>query len=97
MQGGFNQRMGLNSNTYNPQWRNHPGFSWSNPSSQLNPQFNSNTKPQNPPGFSIKQQCFNANQSKPNLENLMEQFVNQQLSINKQNEEQFKQIKSKLE
>ena len=27
----------------------------------------------------------------------MEQFVNQQLSINKQNEEQFKQINSKLE
>ena len=24
VQGGFNQRMGLNSNTYNPQWRNHP-------------------------------------------------------------------------
>ena len=37
MQDGFNQRMGRNSNTYNPQWRNHPGFSWSNPSSQLNP------------------------------------------------------------
>ena len=35
VQGGFNQRLGLNSNsnTYNPQWRNHPGFSWSNPSS----------------------------------------------------------------
>ena len=45
MQGGFNQRMGLNSNSYNPQWRNHPDFSWSNPSSQLNPQYNSNTKP----------------------------------------------------
>ena len=44
MQGGFNQRMGLNSNTYNPQWRNHPGFSWLNPSSQLNLQFNPNTK-----------------------------------------------------
>ena len=55
VQGGFNQRMGLNSNTYNPQWRNHPGFSWLNSSSQLNPQFNPNTKPQNPHGFSIKQ------------------------------------------
>ena len=33
VQGGFNQRIGLNSNTYNPQWRNHPEFSWSNPSS----------------------------------------------------------------
>ena len=36
VQGGFNQRVGLNSNSYNPQWRNHPGFSWLNPSSQLN-------------------------------------------------------------
>ena len=27
VQGGFNQRMGLNSNTYNPQWKNHPKFS----------------------------------------------------------------------
>ena len=51
VQGGFNQRMGLNSNTYNPQWRNHPGFSWSNLSSQLNTSYNPNTKPQNPPGF----------------------------------------------
>ena len=72
MQGGFNQRMGLNYNTYNPQWRNHPGFSWSNPSSQLNPQFNPNTKPQNPPGFLMKQQAFNPTQSKSNLETLME-------------------------
>ena len=40
VQGDFNQRMGLNSNTYNPQWRNHPGFSWSNSSSQLNPTYN---------------------------------------------------------
>ena len=27
VQGGFNQRIGLNSNSYNPQWRNHPDFS----------------------------------------------------------------------
>ena len=27
VQRAFNQRGGLNSNTYNPQWRNHPGFS----------------------------------------------------------------------
>ena len=37
VQGGFNHRLSLNSNTYNPQWKNHPGFSWSNLSSQLNP------------------------------------------------------------
>ena len=96
IQGGLNQRVGLNSNSYNPQWRNHPSFSWSNPSSQLNPQINPNTKPQNLPGFPIKQQPFNHPQPKPNLENLIEQFVNQQIAINKQNEEQFKQISSKL-
>ena len=45
VEGGFNQRMGQNSNTYNPQWRNHPEFSWSNPSSQLNPLYNPNTIP----------------------------------------------------
>ena len=45
----------------------------------------------------MKQQAFNPNQSKPNLENLMEQFVNQQITINKQNEEQLKQLASKLE
>ena len=33
VQVGFNQRIGLNSNSYKPQWRNHPDFSWSNPSS----------------------------------------------------------------
>ena len=27
VQGSFNQRTRLNSNTYNPQWRSHPGFS----------------------------------------------------------------------
>ena len=83
VQGGFNQIMGLNSNTYNSKLRNHPGFSWSNLSSQLNPPYNPNTKPQNPPGFPMKQQPFNPTQSKPNLENLMEQFVNQQMSISK--------------
>ena len=44
VQGAFNQRGGMNSNSYNPQWRNHLGFSWPNPSSQLNPPFNLNTK-----------------------------------------------------
>ena len=45
----------------------------------------------------MKQQAFNPNQSKPNLETLIEQFVNQQIAINKQNEEQFKQLNFKLE
>ena len=77
VQGGFNQRMGLNSNTYNPQWRTHPGFSWSNLSFQLNTPYSLNTKTQNPLGFSIKQQTFNLTHPKPTLENLMEQFVDQ--------------------
>ena len=37
IQGGFNQRVGLNSNSYNPQWRNHPGFSWSKPIFPIEP------------------------------------------------------------
>ena len=45
----------------------------------------------------MKQQTFNPIHPKPTLENLMEQFVNQQMSINKQNEEQLKQLNSKLE
>ena len=45
----------------------------------------------------MRQQAFNPSQSKPNLETLMEQLVNQQMSINKQNEEQFKQLNFKLE
>ena len=72
VQGAFNQRMGLNSKSYNPQWRNHPGFSWSNTSSQMNPPFNPNAKPLNPPGFPMKQQAFNSTQPKSNLKNLME-------------------------
>ena len=44
----------------------------------------------------MKQAC-NPNQSKPNLENLIEQFVNQQITINKQNEEQLKLLASKLD
>ena len=61
----------------------HPSFSWSNPSSQLNPPYNPNTKTQNPLGFFTKQQTFNPTHPKPTLENLMEQFVNQQMSIKK--------------
>ena len=45
----------------------------------------------------MRQQALNTSQSKPNLETLIEQFINQQMSINKQNEEKFKQINSKLE
>ena len=81
MQRAFNQRGGLNSNTYNPQWRNYPRFSWSNPSSQLNPPFNQNFfKPQNPLGFPMKPNYPSFNPQPPpksNLEGLMEQFINQ--------------------
>ena len=38
----------------------------------------------------MKQQTFNPTHPKTTLENLMEQFFNQQMSINKQNEEQLK-------
>ena len=93
VQGAFNQRGGLNSNTYNPQWRNHPRFSWSNPPSQLKPPFNKKIfKPYNPPGFPIKPNnpSFNPPPPKSNLECLMEQFINQQSTTNKQHNDQFK-------
>ena len=45
----------------------------------------------------MKRQTFNPTHPKPTLENLMEQFVNQQISILKQNKEQLKQLNSKLE
>ena len=81
IQGAFNQRGGLNSNTYNPEWRNLLGFSWSNTSSQLNPPFNQNfSKPQNPPSFPVKPSnpFFNPQPPlKANFEGLMEEFLNQ--------------------
>ena len=45
----------------------------------------------------MKQYTFNHTQPKSNLENIMEQFVNQQMTINKQNEEHFKHINTNLE
>ena len=39
--------------------------------------------PKTPHGFPMKQQAFNPNQSKPNIENLIEQYINQQITINK--------------
>ena len=38
------------SNTYNPGWRNHPNFSWSQ-GQQLNQNNAGGVKPTNPPGF----------------------------------------------
>ena len=45
----------------------------------------------------MKQQTFNHTQPKSNLENIIEQFVNQEMTINKQSKEQFKHINTKLE
>ncbi|KAJ9170187.1 hypothetical protein P3X46_018314 [Hevea brasiliensis] len=57
--GKFNQRQPNNpySNTYNPGWRNHPNFSWSNQQNQpINKQ--QGYKPPAPPGFQNKGQNF---------------------------------------
>ena len=45
----------------------------------------------------MKQQAFNSTQPKSNLKTLMEQFINRQITINKQNKEKFKQINSKID
>ena len=42
------------SNTYNPGWRNHPNFSWSNNNNVVAPSFPNNNnlqRQQAPPGF----------------------------------------------
>ena len=57
------------SNTYNPGWRNHPNFSWSN--NQNNPQMEA--RPSNPPGFSQPRQ--QQQEKKPALEDLMAQLI----------------------
>lgn len=43
---GNNNKQGMYSNTYNPGWRNHPNFSWSNNKGQM-----SAPRQYNPPGF----------------------------------------------
>src|SRR5262249_37856648 len=61
--GNFNRPPPQNnpySNTYNPGWRNHPNFSWSNQQNQRPP----------PPGYNQSQQ-----QQKPSLEELMSKFI----------------------
>src|SRR5262249_53362872 len=53
------------SNTYNPGWRNHPNFSWSN---QQNP------RPP-PPGYNQTHPQQPQQQQKPSLEELMSKFI----------------------
>ncbi|KAJ9177075.1 hypothetical protein P3X46_012327 [Hevea brasiliensis] len=58
-EGNFNQRQPNNpySNTYNPRWRNHPNFSWSNQQNQpINKQ--QGYKSLAPPGFQNRGQNF---------------------------------------
>lgn len=44
--GSNNRQQRINSNTYNPRWRNHPNFSWSNNQGQ-----SSAPRQFYPPGF----------------------------------------------
>ena len=46
--GGYNRGNNPYSNTYNPEWRQHPNFSWSN---QVAGSSNNPNRPINPPGF----------------------------------------------
>ena len=52
----FQKRQANNpySNTYNPGWRNHPNFSWSNNNNMAAP--NNMAKAQSPPSFQQPQQ-----------------------------------------
>ena len=64
------------SNTYNPGWRNHPNFSWSN---QGGVQRTNQECKQPPPGFQQKNSFPQQHESKPNLESMMEKLLKDQL------------------
>ena len=68
------------SNTYNPGWRNHPNFSWSNQGSHQAPNLQQGYKPPPPPCF---QQQNIAPQSEPksHLELMMENFIQTQSKV----------------
>ena len=77
----FNGRPQANpySNTYNPGWRNHPNFSWSN---QIgNQTSNSNQGYKAPPGFQQKS-TYPYPEPKSNLKVMMENFIQSQSKIN---------------
>ncbi|XP_073127370.1 uncharacterized protein [Henckelia pumila] len=61
---GFRPPNNTYSNTYNPGWKNHPNFSWSNQNQNLNQQ--NVVRP--PPGFAQQDK-------KPSLEDLMTNFI----------------------
>ncbi|XP_022883520.1 uncharacterized protein LOC111400337 [Olea europaea var. sylvestris] len=83
------------SNTFNPGWKNHPNFSWSNNQGQEQGRSNQNK----PPGFQQQQQQGR----RPSLEDLLAQYItkteinfqNQQASI-KNLEQQVGQIVAAL-
>ncbi|XP_021284056.1 uncharacterized protein LOC110416390 [Herrania umbratica] len=67
--GNFNrQQNNPYSNTYNPGWRNHPNFSWSNNAGPSNP------KPIMPPGFQ-QQARPQIPEKKSQLEELLLQYI----------------------
>ena len=80
------------SNTYNPRWRNHPNFSWSNQGGQQASNLQQGYKPQPPPGF---QQRNIAPQSEPksNLELMLENFIQDQTKSMKEVKETLKEHK----
>ena len=73
--GNFNRdRNDPYSNFYNPGWRNHPNFSWSN-------QGNAMTQRQNrPPGFQ-NQARAPPQEKKPSIEEIMLQYMAKQILL----------------
>ncbi|KAJ9185121.1 hypothetical protein P3X46_004785 [Hevea brasiliensis] len=99
----FNQRQPNNpySNTYNPGWRNHPNFSWSNQQNQLTNK-QQGYKPPTPPGFQNKGQNFaqpslplqpQQPEPKMTMETMMEGF----LAAQQQQTELIKQLTSRMD
>ncbi|KAJ9178593.1 hypothetical protein P3X46_010467 [Hevea brasiliensis] len=101
--GNLNQRQPNNpySNTYNPGWRNHPNFSWSNQQNQpINKQHG--YKPPAPPGFQNRGQNFAQpslplQPQQPELKMTMETMMEGFLAAQQQQNELIKQLTSRMD
>ena len=81
----------LYSNTYNPGWRNHPNFLWSN---QGGVQNNNLGFKQTPYGFQQKTTFPQQGEPKFNLKVMMEKFLKNQERYQKDQEKQREAIKN---
>ena len=94
----FQRRQANNtySNTYNPGWRNHPNFSWSNNNNVAAPNFPNNNnnlqRQQAPPGFQHPPQDKMAS-----MENKLDKFLDAIINKLSSHEENQKRMEAKFD